>query len=376
MLKYWDYLREYNENKKKILKKVDSVLKSGNLFFGKELNKFEKDFCKYNNSKYGVGVANGTDAIFIALKAINVGKGDEIITVSNTAIPTVAAIRNTGANVRFVDINEDYLINVKKLQSVITSKTRAILPVHLYGQICDMNEVLSVAKKNNLFVIEDCAQACGALHKNKKAGSLGDIGCYSFYPTKILGAYGDGGFITTNNKKIFEKIHKLRFYGMERMNKSSFWYNKYYALYNGVNSRLSEIQAAILNIKFSYIDTFIKRRNEIAKIYFNELKNTDLKLPIINEGNFHVFHLFTVSHPKRNIILREMKKKKIDLNIYYPYPIHAMKAYSDSVCQNCNCLKKTEDFSKKIFSLPLYPTLKNSEVIYIAKSIKEIILKI
>ena len=168
-------------------------MKAERCSFGQELKKFEKNFCKFNNSKYGLGVGSGTDALFIALKALDIGVGDEVITVSNTAIPTVAAIKNTGAEVRFVDIGKDFLIDVKKIKHVISSKTKAIIPVHLFGQTCDMNEILLISKKYNLKIVEDCAQACGALYKGQKAGSMGDIGCYSFYPTKILGAYGDGG---------------------------------------------------------------------------------------------------------------------------------------------------------------------------------------
>ena len=238
MIKYWDYLSEYKKLKREILNSVNKVFESGTLLFGQELKKFEKNFCKFNNSKYGIGVGSGTDALIIALKVLNIGKGDEVITVSNTAIPTVAAIKNTGADVKFIDIGKDYLINVKKIKQAINSKTKAIIPVHLFGQTCNMNEIISISKKYNLKIIEDCAQACGAMYKSQKAGSIGDIGCYSFYPTKILGAYGDGGFLTTNSKKIYEKMHRFRFYGIDTLNKNKKWSNKYYSIDHGINSRL------------------------------------------------------------------------------------------------------------------------------------------
>ena len=359
MIKYWDYLREYKKFKPEILRSVNKVFESGKLLFGEELKKFENSFCKFNNSKYGLGVGSGTDALFIALKTLGIGVGDEVITVSNTAIPTVAAIKNTGARVKFVDIGKDFLMDVKKIKYAINSKTKAIIPVHLFGQICDMSEILSISKKYNLKIIEDCAQACGALYKNKKAGSMGDIGCYSFYPTKILGAYGDGGFLTTNNRKLYEKMHRFRFYGIDTLGKNKKWSNKYYSIDHGTNSRLDEIQASILNLKIKYINFFIKKRRSIAKKYINGLKGLDIEMPIVNKTNFHVFHVFTVSHPKRELILHKLKTKNIDLKIHYPYPIHTMKAYKNFTCNGCNCLTETEKKAKTIFSLPIYPSIKN-----------------
>ena len=211
MIQYWNYLNEYKVEKKRILNSVDKVFKSGTLLLGNELKKFEKSYCKFNKSKFGLGVANGTDALFIALKSLNIGNNDEVITVSNTAIPTVAAIINTGAKVKFADIGEDFLIDTNKIENLINKKTKAIIAVHLFGQICEMDEIIKIATKYKLKVIEDCAQATGAMYKGKKAGSIGDVGCHSFYPTKILGAYGDGGFITTNNKNYLKKCTVLDF---------------------------------------------------------------------------------------------------------------------------------------------------------------------
>jgi len=359
MINSWDYKNEYAFLQKDILKGIDKVLKSGNLFFANETKKLEKNFLKRNKCKYGVAVGSGTDAIYLSLKALNIGKNDEVITVANTAIPTVAAIINTGASVKFVDIGNDYLINVNKIEKAISSKTKAIIPVHLYGQSCDMSSIIRIAKKYKIKIIEDCAQAQGATYKGKNVGTLGITGCFSFYPTKILGAYGDGGFVTTDDKKIYQKIRRLRFYGMEQINPKKWWNKKYFAVENGTNSRLSEIQAAILNIKFKYLNNFIKKRREIAKIYDKEITNPKIIKPFENQGNFHVYHLYVVAHKNRNLILKIMKKNNINLGIQYPYPIHKMLAYKNSKYEN---LKYSEKFSKEIFSLPTYPTIEKFKI--------------
>ena len=373
MIRYWDYLREYKELKREILYSVNRVFESGTLLFGEELKKFEKNFCKFNNSKYGVGVGSGTDALFIALKVLDIGIGDEVITVSNTAIPTVAAIKNTGAEVRFVDIGKDFLMDVKKIEYAISSRTKAIIPVHLFGQTCDMNKILLISKKYNLKIVEDCAQACGALYKGKKAGTIGDIGCHSFYPTKILGSYGDGGFLTTNNKKLYEKIHRFRFYGIDTLGINKKWSNKYYSIEHGTNSRLDEVQASILNLKLRYINFFIKKRRAIAQKYFNGLKGLDIEMPVVNKDNFHVFHIFAVTHPKRELILKKMRSKNIIFNIHYPYPIHKMQAYKNLKRNNSSSLIETEKRAKMIFSLPIYPSIKNHEIENIIKNINKIL---
>ena len=248
MIQYWNYLNEYKIEKKNFLYTINKVFNSGTLLLGDELKKFEKNYCKFNKSKFGLGVANGTDALFIALKSLGIGKDDEVITVSNTAIPTVAAIVNTDAIVKFVDIGKDFLIDTSKISNLINKKTKAIIVVHLFGQMCEMDAVMKVAKKYKLKVIEDCAQATGAMYKGKKAGTVGDVGCHSFYPTKILGAYGDGGFLTTNNKSLFEKMHRYRFYGIDTLGVNKKWQNKYYSIDKGINSRLSEVQSIILNL--------------------------------------------------------------------------------------------------------------------------------
>ena len=375
MIKTWSYIEEYKVYRKKILNSIDKTLKSGNLFFGKQLNDFEKNFLKLNKSKFGVAVGTGTDALIISLKVLGIGnnRNDEVITVSNTAIPTVSAIKSAGAKAVFIDIGNDYLIDVNKIEKRITKNTKAIIPVHLYGQACDMKKILFIAKKYNLKIIEDCAQAQGAKLNNKYVGTFGDLGCFSFYPTKILGAYGDGGFITTNSQKLFQKIRRARFYGIEQFDKKSKFYKKYYANEHGLNSRLDEIHASILNIKLKDVKKNIKKRKKLAKIYEKELKNTSLKLPIVKKNCEHVFHLYSLYHSKRDLIIKKLKEKKIEIKIYYPAPIHLMKAYKNFNNRKNFNLKMTEKVSKGIFSLPLYPNLKYKQAYKITKILKKIL---
>ena len=375
MIKTWSYVEEYKDLKRRILYSIDKTLKSGDLFFGKQLTLFEKKFLNLNKFNYGIAVGSGTDALIIALKTLGIGdnKNDEVITVSNSAIPTVSAIKSAGAKAVFIDIENDFLMNPDKIQKYINKNTKAIMPVHLYGQACDMEKICKIAKKNNLKVIEDCAQAQGAKFKNKYVGSFGDMGCFSFYPTKILGAYGDGGFISANSKKLFQRARRIRFYGIEQHIKNNKFNKKYYANEHGINSRLDEIHAAILNIKIEYVKNYIYKRKRLAKIYSKELKKTSLKLPIEKKNCEHVFHLYTVYHRKRNLIIKKLKKKNIDIKIYYPFPIHKMKAYKYMTKKKNSNLPITQNMSKGIFSLPLYPNLKDSDVYKITKILKKIL---
>ena len=376
MIKAWSYIEEYKDLRKKILKSIDTTLKSGHVFFGKELQKFEKRFIKENNLKYGVAVGSGTDALYISLLGLGIKPGDEIITVSNTAIPTISAIRSCGAKARFVDIGPDYLINTDNIEKYISKNTKAIIPVHLYGQACDMEKICKIAKKYKLKIIEDCAQAQGAKFKNKYVGSFGDAGCFSFYPTKILGAYGDGGLISTNSINLYNKVKRIRFYGIEQNNKKNKFNNKYYANEHGTNSRISEIQTSILNLKLPQVNSWIEQRRKLANVYSQELKNTSLKLPAENINCKHVFHLYVVYHPKREKIIKKLKENNIQVNINYPFPIHKMKAYKNKVLNKSNYLPITEKMANGIFSLPLYPKLKKADVFKVSRVIKKILLKI
>ncbi len=349
----WSYLEDYKKNKKKILNLVNKVFKSGSLVLSKEVENFEKNFCQFTKNNYGVGVNSGTDAIKIALMAAGIKRNDEIITVSNTAVPTVSAIVECGAKPIFVDVNEnDYLINTSLIERKISKKTRVIMPVNLYGQSADYSAINKIAKKHNLKVIEDCAQSAGSFYKRKPSGSSGDLAAFSFYPTKILGAYGDGGMVVTNNKNYFIRAKKLRKYGMSKL---------YYSEFHGVNSRLDEVQATILNYQLTKLKKNIIKRRRLAKIYDENIKNEKLIKPIENKHNYHGYYVYVVRHPQRNKIMKYLRKNNVFCNISYPFPIHSMKGYKYLHNQN-EKLKVTDKLSKQIFSLPMYPELKIKDV--------------
>lgn len=349
----WGYLKEYEETKEELLKAVAEVFESGTLILGQKVRDFEQAYSDYIGVKYGVGCDNGTNAIMLALKALEVGEGDEVITVSNTAIPTVSAIVSAGANPVFVDIDpETYLMDVTKIEAAITPRTKAILPVHLYGQCVDMDPLLDIAKKHHLYVVEDCAQAHGSEYKGRKAGSMGDISTTSFYPTKILGGYGDGGMMSTNDETLAQRLRRLRFYGAE---------TTYYANEHGYNSRLDELQAALLLTKLPKIEQYIHRRREIAALYQEGLKGTELILPKEASYGRHAYYLYVVRHPNRDEIIKKLRENNIHVNISYPWPIHTMKGY-EYLGWKAGDLPETESAANEIFSLPMYPSLTNEEV--------------
>lgn len=363
-IKVWDYLKEYHEEKKEILAAIEEVLESGWLILGSKVKAFETQYSEYCGVKYSIGVDNGTNAIFLALKALGVKEGDEVITVSNTAIPTVSAIVSTGAKPVFVDILEDsFLMDTSQIEERITPNTKCIVPVHLYGQCVDMDPLLDIAKKHNLYVVEDCAQSHGALYKGRMAGSMGHLSTTSFYPTKILGTYGDGGIVSTNSDELYSKMLRLRFYGAEKT---------YYAIEHGYNSRLDEIHAAILLTKLPKLDTYIARRRELAQQYDLMLKDSGLILPKQMGYGEHAYYIYVVRHPKRDIILEELKKRDILLNISYPWPIHTMTGYKN-LGYNEGDLPITERMSKEIFSLPMYPSLTIDEQVKVCENMNLIL---
>jgi len=360
----WSYLKEYEENKNEILKAVTDVFESGILILGPKGKEFESEYAKYHDVKFAVGCDNGTNAIILALHALGIGPGDEVITVSNTAIPTVSAIVSVGATPVFVDIHpKTYLMDVTKLEKVITTKTKCIIPVHLFGQCVDMQPVLKIAEKYNLYVLEDVAQAQGAEYLGKKAGSIGDISTSSFYPTKILGGYGDGGIILTNKEDLNAKLRRLRFYGAEKT---------YYAIEHGYNSRLDEVQASILLTKLPNLDKYIARRRKIADLYNKLLSDADLILPSEAPYGKHAYYLYVVRHPRRDEIMQKLKDNNIFVNISYPWPIHTMRGYQYLGYKEGD-LPETESAAKEIFSLPMYPTLSDEEVHIITDALHSIL---
>jgi len=367
MIKVWDYLEEYEQEKEEVFAALKRVFASGRLILGESVQNFEQEFSRYCGVSYGIGVNSGTDALFLALKALDIGSGDEVITVSNTAVPTVSAICSTGATPRFVDIDPDtYLMKVEEIEKTISKKTRAILCVHLYGQCLDMEAVGKLAQKHNLKVIEDCAQSHGATHRGKKCGSMSDLAAFSFYPTKILGGYGDGGLIITNDKDISDRLRRLRSYGMQ---------DKYYSLEHGYNSRLDELHAEILRYKLKHLNQYIQRRILLAKRYAEKLVDTSLILPKVAEHNQHVFYLYVCRHPRRDTIIAELKKRDIFVNISYPWPIHTMSGYSFLGYKQGD-LPDTEKVASEIFSLPMYPALTEQEQDTVCVALNDILSKI
>lgn len=365
-IKVWDYISEYHTEKEEILAAVDEVFESGRLILGQKVKLFEEKYAQYCGVQYAVGVDNGTNAIFLALKALGIGLGDEVITVSNTAIPTVSAIVSAGATPVFVDICVDtYLMDTAQIESRITVKTKCILPVHLYGQCVDMEEVNQIAKKYNLFVIEDCAQSHGAVYNGKMAGSMSDLSTTSFYPTKILGTYGDGGAVCTNQEELHRKLLRLRFYGAEK---------NYYAFEHGYNSRLDELHASILLTKLPKLDGYVARRRELAQQYDQLLKDSGLVLPVQKAYGQHAYYIYVVRHPKRDLIMEELRKHDIIVNISYPWPIHTMSGYANLGYKEGD-FPITEQVSKEIFSIPMYPSLTDEEQIFVCDTLKEIISK-
>jgi aminotransferase EvaB len=361
----WDYLREYEELREPILAAVDRVFRSGRLVLGQEGIKFEKEMADYLGVTGGVGVNSGTDGIYIALASLGIKAGDEVITVPNTAVPTVSAIQTLGARPVFVDIrNEDFLMDVDQVEAAITPQTRAIIPVHLYGQCVDLDPLMAVAERHGLKVMEDCAQAQGALYKNHQAGSVGHASAFSFYPTKVLGAYGDGGMVLSDDEAVIKMARSLRFYGME---------TQYYSERHGYNSRLDEVQAAILSLKLPLIEGWIERRRDIAARYHQGLAGTGLKLPRENAHSRHSYYVYVVEHPTdRDGVLERLAKRDINCNVSYRWPIHTMRGSADLGYREGQ-FPVAERKAQHIFSLPMYPHLKDEEVDTVIATLKEVI---
>jgi aminotransferase EvaB len=348
-IRVWDYLREYGDERKDLLDAVDQVFGSGRLVMGESLAGFEREFAGYHGRRHGVGVDNGTNALVLALRALGVGPGDEVITVSNTAAPTVVAIAQVGAVPVFVDIDPvTYLMDLDQVEAAITDRTRCLLPVHLYGQAVDMDVVSGIARRHDLVVLEDCAQAHGARRGGRLVGTFGDAAAYSFYPTKVLGAYGDGGAVLADDDEVAAALRRLRYYGME---------DRYYVVTSpGHNSRLDEVQAEILRRKLTRLDAYIAGRREAAARYVEALSDTDLVLPAVAEGNDHVYYVYVVRHPERDRIMAELEREDISLNISYPWPVHTMTGFAHLGYQ-VGDLPVTERLADQIFSLPMYPSL-------------------
>lgn len=357
-------LAQYQSHQEEILSAVARVLESGHYILGPEVTSFEDSFASYCGAAHAVGVNSGTDALTLSLRAMGIGPGDEVITVSMTAIATVSAIIACGATPVLVDVDPVYYtICPDAFAGMITEKTKAVIPVHLYGQPADMDAIMLVANQYKLYVIEDCAQSVGALYNGKRVGSIGDVGCFSFYPTKNLGAIGDGGAVVTRNSDLNDRILRQRQYG---------WNNDRITEEPGLNTRLDEIQAAILNVKLKYIDDDNERRALIAGLYEQGLQEHDLGLPKAKPNSSHVYHLYVITAPRRDELANQLRDKGIGTGVHYGAAAHEHRGY-DNLCRlPDNGLPNTERLVSSILSLPMYPELSHGEVQTIISSIGQI----
>ena len=360
----WDYRAEYEQEREDILAAIDQVMRSGRLILGESVRAFERELAAYCGVSHGVGVNSGTDALVLALRALGLQPGDEVITTSNTAIPTVSAIVTAGGTPRFVDIEPStYLMDVPQLEAAITPRTRCVIPVHLFGQCVDMDALHAVADAHGIAVLEDCAQSTGAAHRGRRAGSMSRVAAFSFYPTKVLGTYGDGGMAITSDEALSARLRRLRMYGTEKT---------YYAEEHGYNSRLDELHAEILRRKLTRLDAYVDRRRALARRYDERLQASGLALPATAPGNDHVYYLYVVRHPARDTIMRELAARDIIVNISYPWPIHTMRGYASLGYQE-GSLPETEGAAREIFSLPMYPSLTDHDQDRVCEALHEIL---
>ncbi len=351
----------YLAHKAEIDAAIKKVLDSGWYILGEATRKFEENFANYIGVKHAVGVNSGTDAIVLALRALNIGPNDEVITVSLTAVATVAAIELVGATAVLCDIDpETRCMEASKVEGLITEKTKAILPVHLYGHPADLPTLQAIAKRHHLFLIEDCAQAHGAQIESKMIGSFGDLACFSFYPTKNLGAIGDGGAVLTDNDDLADRLRWLREYG---------WKQRYISDFPGMNTRLDEIQAAILDAKLTFLEAETQKRIQIASRYNKHLSGLDLVLPTVKPQYRHVYHLYVIESNQREELQTYLKSQGIASAIHYPQSVHQQPAYLDRLTGAKN-LSTTDDIVPKILSLPMYPELKSVDQDFITEKIQ------
>lgn len=360
-----DLSKQYSEIREEMLSTIDEVLSSSRYILGENVKKLEKDIATFSNASYGIGVGNGSDAIHIALQAAGVGEGDEVITVPFTFFATAGSIARLGATPVFIDIDPlTFNMDPNKIEEAVTEKTKAIIPVHLYGQMADMNEIKKISEKHNLVVIEDAAQAIGAEYQGKKPGELGTAATYSFFPTKNLGAYGDGGMIVTSDEEVAENSRVIRVHGSKP---------KYYHHVLGYNSRLDELQAAILNIKLKKLPEFGEKRRKRAAFYtnkLNEIVSKHVTTPVEKDGNYHVYHQYTLRVKKRDELKDFLKEKGIDSMIYYPMPLHLQPVFKELGYKEGD-FPVTEKATEEALSLPMYPELKEEDQQYVIDKIVE-----
>ncbi len=360
LIPYINLKKQYLDEKPKLIKKIDNCLKNANFVTNfDEVSKFEKNISKICKVKYCVSLNSGTDALTFALHLLGIKKGDEVITVSNSFIATTAVIVHLGATPVFVDVKDDQNIDEDLIEGAITKKTKAILPVHLTGRVCNMIKIMQLSRKYNIPVIEDCAQSIMSKYKGKICGTYGDVGCFSAHPLKNLNAAGDSGYLVTNNKKIYKKIIDLRNHGMSNRN----------IIRNfGYVSRMDNLQATILNFRLSKLKRVISYRRKNFELYKKNLNKKFVYFPEEKKNEFNTYHTFVIQVEKRDRLKKFLKNKGVETSIHYPIPIHLQPAYKKKFRKK-NFLKKTESQSKKILTLPINQYLKKKEIKYICKLI-------
>lgn len=356
---YVDLAAAYRGLKDEIDEAVSRVLASGHYVLGENVSAFEEEFARWVGTAHSVSVGSGTDAIYLTLKALGIGAGDEVITVSHTAVNSALSVSKAGAAPVLVDIDpENYCLDPAQLEAALTDRTRAVMPVHLYGHPCDMDPIIEFAERHGLQVIEDCAQAHGARYKGRSAGTMGTAGCFSFYPTKNLGACGDGGAVTTDDTELAAKIRSLSNCGQGE--------ERYHNIYRGEVSRLDELQAAILRIKLKRLDDATGKRRRVAAFYRERLAESGLILPAENEWARHVYHLYVVRSKERDRLQQFLAEKSIQTLIHYPVPVHLQPAYAGEAH---GPLPETEAAVGEVLSLPCFPEISSAQLEAVASAV-------
>lgn len=368
MIPFFDYRRQWQERRAEILDTIQRVLDSGQLILGREVQGFEAAFAaalacaESQNEGQAIGVNSGTDALVLAMRALGIGPGDEVITVPNTAVPTLSAIRIAGARPVLVDVADDTLLmDIEQLPAALSAHTKAIIPVHLHGLALSMDPLLHFARQHGLAVIEDCAQAFGSSDRGRAVGTMGDIGCFSFYPTKNLGAYGDGGLCFTHSPELATRLRQLRMYGFS---------NGTEAMIDGFNSRLDELQAAILSLKLTYFGSDLEKRKALAQRYHARLDPEKYRLPALPRERVHSFHIFAVRTPFRDLLKERLATSGIMTGIHYAQPLHLMPAFHDLGFAR-GSLPVAERAASELLSLPLFPELREDEQDAVIRALNE-----
>ena len=353
---------QYLSHKREIDKAIQRVLLRGRYILGKEVDAFEHEFARFLETKFAVGVASGTDALEISMAALGIGKGDEVITASHTATATAAAILKVGAIPVLIDIEPEYMtLDPREFESAVTRRTRAVIPVHLYGQPADLAPIRRIADRRGIAVIEDCAQAHGALYRGRPVGTFGDLSAFSFYPTKNLGALGDAGAVVTDNRSLARQCRSLREYG---------WKQKHRSVSRGWNSRLDELHAAVLRVKLKYLKRDNRKRQALANEYRRTLSPSGINLPEVRPGSTHVYHLYVIRTKARDRLQATLSRKGIQSLIHYPLPIH-LQPYFKTRVRSVGKLPETQRAAREVLSLPMYPQLMKSQLHTITDSINE-----